>query len=197
VKPQHNILNTIWNHLIKTGKPMKKIEALITMLLFLPMVVSACSIVAPEPTPTSTETPTETSLPTSTPSPTATFTLTPTIPPAIEPTVSEQSSSTGACVISTDNTYGYTQENPIKVGGDAFDGPPRERAFLDNLLGPNGEKISYDRTGSLAFGDTILDAFEITVLNQSLILYIDEYAFSEPQAPVGFTCLSAFPLTAP
>ena len=108
---------------------------------------------------------------------------------------SEQSSN--GCTISTDNTYGYTQENPIKVGGDAFGGPARERAYLDNLLGPNGEKITYERAGSVSFGDTILDAFEITVAGKKITLYIDEYAFTEPQAPVSFTCVADFPLSKP
>ena len=105
--------------------------------------------------------------------------------------------TTGSCVVSTDKTFGYTQENPIKVGGDAFDGPPRERAYLDNLLGPNGENILYWRTSSLPFGDTILDIFEVSFADKTVTLYVDEYAFTEPQAPVGFTCQSAFPLEKP
>ena len=109
----------------------------------------------------------------------------------------QQSQSTNVCSISADKTYGYTQGNPIKVGGDDFGGPPRERAYLDNLLGANGEKISYERTGSLSFGDTILDAFEVTVAGKKVTLYIDEYAYTEPQAPVGFTCLGTFPLSKP
>jgi hypothetical protein len=106
-------------------------------------------------------------------------------------------SSSGTCAISTDSTYGYTKENPIKVGGGAFDGPPRERAYLDNLLGPKGEMITYERTGSIPFGDTILDIYEIKGLTKTITLYIDEYDYTEPQAPVGFTCVSAFPLSKP
>lgn len=110
---------------------------------------------------------------------------------------SDQAQSSNGCKISTDSTYGYNQENPIRVGGDAFGGPPRERAYLDNLLGANGEKVSYERTGSFSFGNTILDAFEITVAGKKVTLYIDEYSFSEPQAPVGFTCVGTFPLSKP
>jgi len=105
--------------------------------------------------------------------------------------------SGGACPVSSDPTYGYSKNNPIKVGGDAFDGPPRERAYLDNLAGPKGQKITYARTGSMDFGDTILDAFVISGLDKPRTLYIDEYAYTEPQAPLGFTCLAAFPLTKP
>ncbi|MBE2224145.1 MAG: hypothetical protein IAF02_21575 [Anaerolineae bacterium] len=105
----------------------------------------------------------------------------------------------GECIITTDATYGYTQDNPIQVGGDAWDGPPRERAFFDNLLGPNGETITYSRDGSLPYGDTILDAFSVTYpgIAETAVIYVDEYTYSAPMVPVGFTCVTGFPLSAP
>lgn len=87
----------------------------------------------------------------------------------------DNSEATSLCTISTDTTYGYTETNAILVGGDAFGGPPRERAFLDNLLGPNGEPVSYERIGSLPFNDTILDIYELTVGGKSVTLFVDEY----------------------
>lgn len=102
-----------------------------------------------------------------------------------------------SCPISTDQTYGYSEENPIKVGGGNFDGPSRERAYLDHLLGPNGETLSYERNGSTMFGDAILDIYHVTGTGVDSILYVDEYNFSEPQAPLGFTCQGSFPLSAP
>jgi len=102
-----------------------------------------------------------------------------------------------SCPISEDETYGYMEANPIRVGGGDFDGPPRERAYLDNLRGPNGEPISYNRLNSFESGDTILDSYEITVLEESVTLYLDEYNYTEPQAPIGFTCAGEFPLTTP
>ncbi|MBL8050833.1 MAG: hypothetical protein JNM46_06390 [Anaerolineales bacterium] len=105
--------------------------------------------------------------------------------------------SNGSCIISTDSTYGYTEENPIKVGGGAFDGPSRERAYLDNLLGPNGENLSYERQGSTSTDTTILDIYIIIGSGINETLYLDEYNYSEPQAPVGFTCKAEFPLSAP
>lgn len=107
------------------------------------------------------------------------------------------SSSTRTCIVSTDNTYGYTQENPIRVGGDAMGGPARERGYLDNLLGPNGEKTSYNRLKSIPFDNTILDVYEITGLNKAMTLYLDEYSYTDPKAPVGFTCQTAFVLSQP
>ncbi|MGC1378142.1 MAG: hypothetical protein WA821_18070 [Anaerolineales bacterium] len=174
---------------------MKKIHVLLTIAVLFSVVLSACGIAAPPPTPTAQ--PSDTPLPTLTPAPAPTDTPIPTDTPMLEPTLTQANAQpTGACV-STDKTYGYTQENPIKVGGDDFGGPPRERAYLDNLAGPHGEPISYNRTGSLDSGDTILDAYEISGLSKPVTLYIDEYSFTEPQAPVGFTCLGAFSLTAP
>ena len=104
--------------------------------------------------------------------------------------------SAGTCPVSTDDTYGYTQENAIRVGdgGELFGGPARERAYLDNLRGPNGEPLSYERTGSLNFEDTILDEYVISGLATPVTLYIDVYKFEELKAPVGFTCAGEFNL---
>jgi len=107
--------------------------------------------------------------------------------------------STGSCPISEDATYGYSEDNPIQVGGDWLEGPSRERAFLDNLMGPNGEMISYERVGSEEYGDTILDKYQITYsgLSSPITLYIDEYGWGILYAPVGFTCYGAFNITEP
>ncbi len=103
----------------------------------------------------------------------------------------------GACVFSEDDTYGYSKDNPIQIGGDAFEGPSRERDYLENLIGPNGEALTYERSGSLTYGETILDEYVISGLNEPITLYLDEYAFSEPQAPVGLTCKGEFSLQVP
>lgn len=102
-----------------------------------------------------------------------------------------------ACIISDDKTYGYSETNPIKVGGDWLEGPAREEAYLDNLLGPNGEILTYERLGSASSGDTILDEYHITGSGVDATLYLDEYNYSPLQAPVGFTCIGEFPLSAP
>lgn len=103
----------------------------------------------------------------------------------------------GGCSISEDKTYGYSEENPIRVGGDFLEGPARERAYLDNLLGPNGEILSYERNGSISSGDTILDVYHVTGANIDVVLYIDEYRYEPLQAPYGFTCAGEFLISAP
>ena len=103
----------------------------------------------------------------------------------------------GGCSISEDKTYGFTEANPIRVGGDFIEGPARERVYLDNLLGPNGEILAYERDGSISSGDTILDVYHITGANIDVVLYIDEYRYEPLQAPYGFTCAGEFLLSAP
>lgn len=104
----------------------------------------------------------------------------------------------GTCAISTDKTYGYTVENPVKVGG----GPARERAFFDNLRGPNGEKVTYTRSGSQNVGTSdflILDIYSVSYagLAAPAKIYVDMYNYAPLYAPLGFTCAGAFTIAAP
>lgn len=99
---------------------------------------------------------------------------------------------------SEDSTYGYTKENPVKVGGsDLRDGPKRERAYLNSLRGPSGQRVKYQRLGSCCHFETpnglmgggLLDMYELTYdgLTKSVTIYINFYDPGSPLAPVGFT----------
>jgi hypothetical protein len=103
--------------------------------------------------------------------------------------------SSSACPVSGDSSYGYTQGNPIRVGGDVFGGPARATAYLNTLRGPAGQAVSYFRVGSLPTDETILDIYEVSYdgIGSPVSLYIDQYSFSTPLAPVGFICATAFP----
>lgn len=100
--------------------------------------------------------------------------------------------------ISSDDTYGYTKENPIKVGGaKQYEGLPNVLRFLNALLGPSGESIKYLRRGSCCnfetpngyFGGGLLDMYEVTYagLEKPAILYINMYDKEPLKAPKGFT----------
>jgi len=100
--------------------------------------------------------------------------------------------------VSDDGSYGYKKENPIKVGGaKSSEGPLNERRFLNALLGPNGEKISYFRRGSCCsfetpngiMGGGLLDMYEVNYsgLEKPIVLYINMYDFGILKAPKGFT----------
>jgi hypothetical protein len=73
--------------------------------------------------------------------------------------------------ISTDETYGFSEKNPIKVGGvNRNEGPLNQWRFLNALAGPNGEEVSYYRAGSCCpvkssnspFGMAMLDSYSVT-----------------------------------
>lgn len=94
-----------------------------------------------------------------------------------------------------DSTYGFTEKNPIKVGG-VGNGPLNERKFLDVLTEPNGEKVSYDRQGSCCefksknspFGMGLLDRYAVTYEGKkdTVMLYLNMYDKAKTVAPVGF-----------
>lgn len=96
----------------------------------------------------------------------------------------------------TDTTYGYSPKNAIKVGGGSS-GPFNERAFLNALLGPQGQKVTYRRLGGCCaveskngfMGLAMLDKYEVNYdgLNKPIILYINMYDPGKLFAPVGFT----------
>lgn len=96
-------------------------------------------------------------------------------------------------------SYGYTEANAIKVGGDDYNNGPRfEREYLNGLTGPNGEEISYHRTGSCCGFETkngiqgygMLDKYEVTYegIEEPVILYLNMYDPNEGEikAPRGF-----------
>lgn len=96
---------------------------------------------------------------------------------------------------SLDSTYGYTQANPINVGGTQS-GPLNERRFLNALVGPNGQTIEYSRQGSCCHFKTknseggigLLDIYNINYkgLSKSITLYINMYDSDTLKVPVGF-----------
>ncbi|MBB6325260.1 hypothetical protein FHS59_000875 [Algoriphagus iocasae] len=102
--------------------------------------------------------------------------------------------------ISTDETYGFTEKNPVEVGGvKDSEGPINERRFLNALAGPNGEKVSYYRAGSccpiksdnnpFGFGSVMLDNYRVTWENSkdTVSIFINMYDSGKLKAPVGFT----------
>lgn len=91
--------------------------------------------------------------------------------------------------------YGYSEKYPIKVGGNS-EGPARERAYLNRLTGPNGERVTYERIGSCCpfetvnstFGQGLLDKYEVTIegVSEKKILYLNMYDEAKLFAPQGF-----------
>jgi len=98
--------------------------------------------------------------------------------------------------ISTEDSYGYTAENPVKVGGQIENGAANERKYLNSLTGPNGEELEYHRLGSCChfktangiMGTGLLDRYEVKYagLSKPIIIYINMYDKDELKAPKGF-----------
>ena len=113
-----------------------------------------------------------------------------------------QASQVPPCPIADSDTYGYTRDQPVQVGGSAMYAAARERRYLDNLRGREGQPVQYKRLGSTPAdtnSTTILDIYEITYegLEKPVTLYLDAYHFNPPRAPRGFSCAAAFNLGAP
>ncbi|MCX7110280.1 MAG: hypothetical protein NTX45_09155 [Proteobacteria bacterium] len=100
--------------------------------------------------------------------------------------------------ISQDPTYGYTKENPIKVGiGNILLASASEKYYLNSLLSETGKPIEYERVGSCCQFETpnalggvgSLDVFTIKVpeKNETIKLYLNMYDPLTPIAPKGFT----------
>jgi len=96
-------------------------------------------------------------------------------------------------------SYGYTKENPIKVGGSdtLFLGPQNQRKFLNGLTGPKGQSLKYRRVGSCCSfplkGNRggLLDVYTVTYegISEPVLLYLNMYESAELMAPVGFVGL--------
>lgn len=102
--------------------------------------------------------------------------------------------------ISTDPTYGFSEKNPIQVGGvDKMEGPLNEIRYLNALAGPNGEDVYYYRLGSccpikskndpFGAGVVMLDNYLLTWegAKDTVSIYINMYDYGELRALVGFT----------
>jgi len=102
--------------------------------------------------------------------------------------------------ISTDPTYGFSEKNPVQVGGvDKMEGPLNEIRYLNALAGPNGEDVYYYRLGSccpikskndpFGAGVVMLDNYLLTWegAKDTVSIYINMYDYGELRALVGFT----------
>jgi len=96
---------------------------------------------------------------------------------------------------SYDETYGFTPENPIKVGI----GPINQRAYLELLRDVNGNKISYKRKNVGGYygsdngimGLAAVDSYEIEYRDidgnpTTVMLYLSFYDYEQPKIPYGF-----------
>jgi len=99
----------------------------------------------------------------------------------------------------SDPNFAYSESAPIRIGGDFAEGGDRTYRYLNSLLGPRGEKVTYRRVGTCcAFktpnspigGEGLLEVYEITTGDGAAKrIYFDWYDESRPLIPVGLTAL--------
>jgi hypothetical protein len=99
---------------------------------------------------------------------------------------------------SQDETYGFTANNPVRVGGGKEAGVRNQQRYLNALLGPRGQVLSYKHEGSCcAFkiaeagvdNEGQLDVYAITWKGRKepLKLYLNMYEEGPLAAPVGLS----------
>ena len=99
-----------------------------------------------------------------------------------------------ACAVSPDAAYGLTATKPIQIGGGPTTADSRMTRYIGALRGPNGETLRIAGRGSLIapkeYMDepVVLDSYQIAVGDQRISLFVDDYHYSVPKAPVGLAC---------
>lgn len=106
-------------------------------------------------------------------------------------------------IISDNDKYGFTSENPVKVGTGPNGGPANQIAYLDLLRDQQGKPIKYQRIKSCCdyesengfFGIAKLDQYQIIYLNdkgeqKTAFIYLSFYDFEEPKILFGFKTLN-------
>jgi len=102
----------------------------------------------------------------------------------------------GVCVNAADPTYGYSPENPVKIGFDPRGGHEGEGSpdVLENclpwLLGPQGQPVTTTLLNEVPVTDSILCEVAVSYEGRegADILYFDIFNYEQPRAPVGYTC---------
>ena len=103
--------------------------------------------------------------------------------------------------IAKNAAYGYTSQEPIKIGGaNENEGILNERRFLNALRGPKGEKVTYELKGSCCYYKLpgkessdigLLDRYEVKIGEEIHTLYFTSFEEEgELKAPKGFSVLS-------
>lgn len=100
---------------------------------------------------------------------------------------------------SSDKSYGFSQNNPIKVGTGPEGGPANQRMYLDLLRDAQGKLVRYTRLRSCCaynseygfMGTAMLDEYELSYFDsknklRTVNVYLSFYDYEEPQILDGF-----------
>ena len=104
-----------------------------------------------------------------------------------------------------DETYGYSEKNPIRIGCGFDGGPANEEDYIKLLLDAKGWPIYFQRLGSCCTYDSpngfdgkgVLDKYRIVyqpqkdkLKDKETIIYFTLYDYDEPKIIKGFTAVT-------
>lgn len=103
-----------------------------------------------------------------------------------EPTAAPDS----VCINSNEITYGYTMENPVRLGYDPREEGDIEAGCLPWLLGPQGQSLEVELLEEVETDTGYLCQVSISYDGQTEadILYFDTTTYEQPKAPIGYSC---------
>jgi TolB protein len=104
----------------------------------------------------------------------------------IEPTAATE----GVCVNSEESNYGFSTDNPIKIGFDPRSEGKEESDCLPWLLGPQGQPIRTHLLDEIRVNESKLCMVSVTYEGQENddIMYFDVFNYEQPKAPQGYIC---------
>lgn len=94
------------------------------------------------------------------------------------------------CRVSTDFGYGYSEENPVKLGYDPRTLESDEERCLTWITGPQGQMVKTALLEEIDFNGSALCKVAVTYegKGEPAILYFDISNYDQPLAPFGFAC---------
>jgi hypothetical protein len=94
------------------------------------------------------------------------------------------------CVNALDVNYGFTPENPVRIGYDPRLEGIDESQCIPWLLGPQGQPTNTELLDEVRVGESKLCKVLITYEGQAEAdtMYFDVFTFEQPRAPVGYSC---------
>jgi Tol biopolymer transport system component len=112
------------------------------------------------------------------------------------PLVSPTGAPEGVCVNASSPDYGFSPDNPIKIGYDPRGGHEGELSggesgeCLPWLLGPQGQPIETSVLEEMRVNGTLLCKVAVSYSGKGTpdILYFDIFNYEQPKAPLGYSC---------
>lgn len=94
------------------------------------------------------------------------------------------------CVNSSEPSYGYSMENPVRIGYDPRTEGVSEENCLPWLLGPQGQPLRVVLLEEIEAQGARLCKVAISYDGQGTadVLYFDTQTFEQPKAPLGYLC---------